>query len=65
MGIGAALLLFLLHGATDYALEVFSMALFLSLLLGAGFAAAAPSAAARSPERPPNRVRARKTLAPA
>ncbi|MBV9993566.1 MAG: O-antigen ligase family protein [Caulobacteraceae bacterium] len=65
MGVGAALLLFLLHGATDYALEVFSMALFLSLLLGVGFGAAAPTAPARPAERAPSRVRAGKTVAPA
>jgi len=39
IGIGAVLALFLVHGASDYALEVPSMALFLSLLLGLGVGA--------------------------
>jgi O-antigen ligase len=44
----AILGLFLIHGATDYALEVPSMATFLSLLLGLGFAMSQPRSRPRS-----------------
>ncbi|MGH6971547.1 MAG: WcaI family glycosyltransferase, partial [Caulobacteraceae bacterium] len=46
LGVAAVLALFLLHGAADYALQIPSMALFLSFLLGVG-AAPAPDARAR------------------
>jgi O-antigen ligase len=50
LAIAAVAMLFALHGASDYALQTPSMALFFSLLLGAGIGIASRRRAARAPE---------------
>jgi hypothetical protein len=63
IAIAGVLLLFLLHGASDYALEVPSMALFLSLLLGVGVGCAAQGATLAPPT--PSRTRVQTAAASA
>jgi O-antigen ligase len=58
LAIAAVLLLFLIHGAADYALQVPSMALFLSLLLGLGAAPTPDIGPWQGVERPAPAARA-------
>lgn len=57
VGVLAVLALFLIHGATDFALEVPAMSTLLSLLLGIGYAVAGASAQGARPDSRPHSSR--------